>query len=298
MINGICKELKILGDRGIVAIEIDGQAYAPVQDVQGTIRLLVDWKTGEVVRRNDCDSFGGGLTGEIPYAYAGKRIDAKTGLIYFGQRYYDPSLGRWLSRDPLWEVDHSNLYQYVFNNPLRYQDPYGESIGGYLLGIGQMVVGAALIATGAAIEVWTLGGYTVGFGIQAEAGLALITSGYLTTVYNAEDMQFDQSAPLSNSLGGLGGISELAYYQYMVKKETRTEPQDLTEKLTLEEAKTKPANSKDEIMEGKIKDPKYSKEEWKKVSHTHEKPDGKFVEVHYWENRWTGEKREFKFKND
>lgn len=50
-------------------------------------------------------------------------------------------------------VDHSNLYQYVFNNPFRYQDPNGESVGGYLLGLGEIVLGGAIIAGGFALEV-------------------------------------------------------------------------------------------------------------------------------------------------
>jgi hypothetical protein len=38
---------------------------------------------------------------------------------------YDPTEGRWLSRDPLAEKVGPNLYQYVANNPLIYIDPKG-----------------------------------------------------------------------------------------------------------------------------------------------------------------------------
>jgi len=120
------KELKIAGKQGPVAIEIDGHIYVPIQDVQGIIRFLVDHETGKVVKANDCDAFGSGLTDAIPYAYQGKRYDAKTGLIYFGQRYYDTKLNRWLTPDPIGDFDHSNLYQYVFNNPLTYRDLHGQ----------------------------------------------------------------------------------------------------------------------------------------------------------------------------
>jgi RHS repeat-associated protein len=120
------KELKIPGVASPIAIEIGGKPYFPVADVQGTIRLLVDGKTGKIAKHNDCDAFGVGLTGELPYAYAGKRYDSTSGLLNFGKRYYDPSLHRWLTPDPLGPMDHSNLYQYVFNNPFCYQDPTGE----------------------------------------------------------------------------------------------------------------------------------------------------------------------------
>ena len=124
--NGEPKELKIPGVAAPIAIEMNQVPYSPILDVQGVTRLLIDWKTAEIFKTNDCDAFGAGLSEEIPYAYAGKRYDPKTGLIYFGKRYYDPSLRRWLTPDPIGSVDHSNLYQYVFNNPFLYQDPTGE----------------------------------------------------------------------------------------------------------------------------------------------------------------------------
>ena len=102
--------------------------------MQNTIRQLIDWKTDEVAFQNNCDAFGNGITDNIPYAYMGKRYDASTGLLYFGKRFYDPNLGRWLTQDPLGSVDHSNLYQYVFNNPYMFIDPYGENIFGFILG--------------------------------------------------------------------------------------------------------------------------------------------------------------------
>lgn len=183
------KELKILGHQNIVAIEVDNQAFAPIQDVQGTIRSLVDWKTKKLVKENSCDAFGLGLTDAIPYAYAGKRYDAKTGLIYFGKRYYNPQLTRWLTPDPLGPVDHSNLYQYVFNNPFLYRDPYGESIGGYLLGLGEIILGGTIMAGGFALEVVTVGGFTFGLGLTTSTGAALMGLGLATTTYHAQDIK-------------------------------------------------------------------------------------------------------------
>ena len=93
-----------------------------------------------------------------------------------------------------------------------------------------------------------------------------------------------------------GGLSQYILNQKLDagKKEARTEPKDLDEQLILEEAKT---NEGKQIMQDKIKDPKYSKEEWKKMQYNHKSLDGVNTEVHYWENIETGEKIGFKFKD-
>ncbi len=124
--QGVAKELKILGKNTPVAIEMNQVPYAPIVDVQGIIRSLIDPRTKEIFNQNDCDAFGMGLSEEIPYAYVGKRYDPKTGLLYFGKRYYDPTFRRWLTPDPIGSSNHSNLYQYLFNNPYLYQDNNGE----------------------------------------------------------------------------------------------------------------------------------------------------------------------------
>jgi RHS repeat-associated protein len=185
------KELKIPGISAPIAIEINQMPYAPIVDVQGITRFLVDWKRAEIFKQNDCDAFGAGLSSEIPYAYAGKRYDPKTGLIYFGKRYYDPSLRRWLTPDPIGPEDHSNLYQYVFNNPLRYQDPTGESIGGYLLGLGEIVLGGTIMVGGFGLELATFGGFTFGLGLTTGTGAMLIGHGLSMTTYHAQNISFE-----------------------------------------------------------------------------------------------------------
>jgi RHS repeat-associated protein len=187
--DGRCKTLKVPGIGGAVAIEIDGKPYAPVIDVQGIIRKLIDPETNSVYKEICSDVFGQGITEMIPYAYRGKRYDPETSLIYFGLRYYDPAQHRWLTPDPLGAIDHENLYQYVYNNPLLYWDATGASFLGYVGGLCQIVAGGALIIGGLGVELVTCGGFTVGLGVTTGSGMALIANGLATTTRHAQDIK-------------------------------------------------------------------------------------------------------------
>ena len=60
-----------------------------------------------------------------PFRFSTKYQDDETDLIYYGYRYYNASIGRWLSRDPLAERGGKNLYGFVNNNPVRRYDRLG-----------------------------------------------------------------------------------------------------------------------------------------------------------------------------
>ncbi len=67
--------------------------------------------------------------------YTGQYEDNESDLYYYGQRYYNSSIGRFLSADPLYaeemdsrgvDTQELNLYAYVRNNPYKYVDPSGN----------------------------------------------------------------------------------------------------------------------------------------------------------------------------
>jgi RHS repeat-associated protein len=123
----------------IISMELYGKTLAPIQDLQGNIVCLVDPETKEIKESYNYSAFGEEAIfdsngAEIKesrlgnaWQYQAKRIDQETGLIYFGNRYYDPKIGRWISPDPLGEIDSPNLYLFCHNNPLTYADHLGLS---------------------------------------------------------------------------------------------------------------------------------------------------------------------------
>ncbi len=59
----------------------------------------------------------GYLTANNPFRFSTKYTDEETGLLYFGYRYYNPSMGRWINRDLAGETGGGNIYGFVGNQP-------------------------------------------------------------------------------------------------------------------------------------------------------------------------------------
>ncbi len=285
------KNLRVLGlaahngNPATIGVELEGQIFAPLLDVQGNIRRLINPDTRAIEERYDFTAFGEELRNSSknnlfnPWRFASKRLDPELGLIYYGKRYYDPRLGRWLTTDPAGFVDGTNLYQYLLNNPYMYVDAEGEFVI-QLLAWGVTFVFPTLSSIVVPVV------YGVVTGAVAYGGYKLI-EGLNTcprTPWDAPRIYDD--------------VQRIYKSETDQKKPPRTEPKDLSEQLALEEAKAKPQNPDHEIMPGKINDPRYPKKEWKKAEHIHKNPDGSIIDIHYWENRVSGEKHGFKFKND
>lgn len=76
--------------------------------------------------------YGNARAGNPPtdYTYTGQKIDSSDGLMYYGARYYDAQVGRFISADTIvpsaGNPQSLNRYAYALNNPLRYTDPSGH----------------------------------------------------------------------------------------------------------------------------------------------------------------------------
>lgn len=98
----------------------------------GSSGLEVDG-TGQLISQEEYYPYGGTAVwmarsqreaSDKAYGYSGKERDA-TGLYYYGFRYYQPWVGRWLSADPAGTIDGLNLFRMVRNNPIVLHDPDG-----------------------------------------------------------------------------------------------------------------------------------------------------------------------------
>ncbi len=103
--------------------------YSLVSDHLGTpIRAYTD--TGDKVWERELDSFGNarmtvGDAGFCNYLYPGQLLDIETGLAYNRFRYYDPSVGNYISQDPIGLAGNNpTLYGYV-PDPTIWLDVFG-----------------------------------------------------------------------------------------------------------------------------------------------------------------------------
>jgi len=149
-INGIDGRTEVVTDKtsswatyNLYGLDLIGQIrregstwnrYYFLKDHLGSIRVTVN-ASGNVVAYDDYYPFGALMYGRTQessavdgrYKYTGKERDMETRYDYFGARYYDARICRWLQVDPMAEKYPGwSPFNYSFNNPLRFFDPDGK----------------------------------------------------------------------------------------------------------------------------------------------------------------------------
>ncbi len=161
-------------------------------DRLGTTERLTDTNQSTTDTRQ-YDAFGlltssSGNT-PTPFGFAGAwgyQEDPDSGLKLLGHRYYDPSTGRFLTRDPI--KDGRNWYGYARANPCSFVDPSGLIIPILLIIAGGMIIGGVIGAISDPDDRWrgfgrgaVLGGVAAAVGVAtggaATAGLGAIGIG-------------------------------------------------------------------------------------------------------------------------
>jgi len=91
------------------------------------------------------------------FMFTGREYDQESGIYHYRARQYDPSIGRFLQRDPLSYYDSMNLYEYTGGNPVNWIDPLGlQSITEPAL-IGITIVSIGVLIGQGIINIWNEG---------------------------------------------------------------------------------------------------------------------------------------------
>ena len=143
-----------------------GVTYRVFTDQLGSPRMLVNASTGAVAGVMRHDAWGVVLEDTVstlmPFGFAGGLYDAETGLVRFGARDYDASIGRWVSKDPIgFGGGQANLYVYVGSDPINGGDAtglYTEAIFWEPVGVGSSSFGHVSILINGTSYSWGPGG--------------------------------------------------------------------------------------------------------------------------------------------
>ena len=111
----------------------NADTYLYCYDGNWNVATLVEAVSGDHGADYDYGPFhelaraNGPLSRANPILAAGKYHDWETGLYYYGYRYYSPSIGRWITRDPIEEGGGIHVNAFCLNAPVNLFDPLGES---------------------------------------------------------------------------------------------------------------------------------------------------------------------------
>jgi RHS repeat-associated protein len=229
--DGSVRNRYVYGAEGHVpALLLRGDTtYRLITDYLGSVRAVVNTSTGEIVQRRDYDAWGvATLDSNAAFqalGYAGGLADPSTGLVRFGARDYDPSVGRWTAKDPADLVAaRGDLYTYAADSPMSLRDENGRWIvqaAGAIVGAIAGGVGAAHQGgSGLAVARGALIGAGVGListlpipGAATLVGSTLLGAGFgmsgniLAAIVNGEptDVGSISASALAGALGGLAG---------------------------------------------------------------------------------------------
>ena len=120
-----------VGGLALVKHHKNSEVSVPLYTTNGNVRGYWEIDTDALVAEFEYGPFGellkatGGKAEKHPFRWSTKYEDTQTGLVYYGYRFFDPELGRWLNRDKIGEKGGINSYGFIKNQPLHSIDLFG-----------------------------------------------------------------------------------------------------------------------------------------------------------------------------
>ncbi len=106
----------------------DAGLYYYTRDHLGSIREVTN-ESGNLVAQYDYDAWGKSVVVSgnmnVDFGFTGHYFHQPSGMNLAMYRAYSPTLGRWISRDPIGENGGVDLYSYSFDDPIDLVDPTG-----------------------------------------------------------------------------------------------------------------------------------------------------------------------------
>ena len=143
---------RIATEEGQINVTSNGAAIGDysfeyyLRDHQGNTRMVIN-EAGTMVQETEYFPFGLAIprtAGSNKYKFLGKETQPETKWIDLQARFFDPTIGRFMSVDPETEGQlEFSPYHYSYNNPIRFSDPDGRfpeccgGVGDFLTGVGQ-----------------------------------------------------------------------------------------------------------------------------------------------------------------
>ncbi|XAS65656.1 RHS repeat-associated core domain-containing protein [Micrococcaceae bacterium Sec5.8] len=155
------------------------------------------------------DSGGLGTT-QNPYMFKAGIQDRVTGWVKYGQRWYNPTLGRWTQQDTLdapLNPANANRYAFAANDPINNGDPLGLLTLGSAVGFGiGLAFSAAVTGVFCAATLGGCGFVAVAVVGAASGGVGGLTGGAVGAAIDGQDVNTGALAggALGTFTGGLG----------------------------------------------------------------------------------------------
>ncbi len=150
-----------LGLDGVAVIRQGNTNYYALIDPNGSVRALFN-NSGNRVARYRYDPYGrllasSGAIADQPRRFAGALWLEEIGLYYMRSRYYDPEIGQFISRDPVWQLK-LEPYMYCDGKPYQCSDPLGlkGGAGNAASFAGGQIKGGMQTAMGPAGTAWQM----------------------------------------------------------------------------------------------------------------------------------------------